>query len=453
MKKVITYGSFDLFHEGHYRLLERAKTLGDYLIVGVTTEQYDESRGKLNVVDSLMERIENVRKTGFADEIIVEDHAGQKLEDILRYHVDIFTVGSDWAGSFDYLNDYCEVVYLERTKDISSTMLRRKNYPIVRLGIVGTGRIARRFVPEVKYVSGIYVEGAFNPHPESAEKFAKRFELKFSTDDLKTLFDNTDAVYIAAPHETHFSYAKAALLANKHVLCEKPLCLKQQEAAELHDIAKERKLVLMEAIKTAYCPGFVQLLSLAKSGIIGNIRDVEACFTRLTSPALREMTDTKTGGSFTELGSYTLLAIVKLLGISYQDVHFESFLADNGVDIYTKAYFKYDKSLAVSKTGLGVKSEGELIIAGTTGYIKVAAPWWKTQAFEVCYEDFNQNEKHFVKYLGEGIRYEISDFVSLMNGNEKRDYKLTASESVAMAGIMEKYLNERKKMRADTKKA
>ena len=65
MKKVITYGSFDLFHEGHYRLLQRAKALGDYLIVGVTTEHYDESRGKMNVVDSLMDRIENVRKTGF----------------------------------------------------------------------------------------------------------------------------------------------------------------------------------------------------------------------------------------------------------------------------------------------------------------------------------------------------------------------------------------------------
>lgn len=79
MKKVITYGSFDLFHEGHCRLLERAKELGDYLIVGVTTEHYDESRGKLNIIDSLMERIENVKKTGFADEIIIEDHIGQKI--------------------------------------------------------------------------------------------------------------------------------------------------------------------------------------------------------------------------------------------------------------------------------------------------------------------------------------------------------------------------------------
>lgn len=447
MKKVITYGSFDLFHEGHYRLLQRAKQLGDYLIVGVTTEQYDESRGKMNVIDSLMERIDHVKQTGFADEIIIEDHVGQKLEDILRYHVDIFTVGSDWTGTFDYLSDYCEVVYLERTKDISSTMLRAKNFPIARLGIIGTGRIARRFVPEVKYISGVYVEGVFNPHIESARKFAKRFELKFSTDDLNNFFENVDAVYIASPHGTHYDYTKAALMAGKHVLCEKPICLKGWEAKDLFELAKVKNCVLLEAIKTAYAPGFNQMLSLAKSGIIGNIRDVESCFTRLTSPALREMCDEKNGGSFTELGSYTLLAIIKLLGVDYESVHFESFFAENGVDIYTKAYFRYEKSLATSKTGLGVKSEGQLIISGTRGYIKVEAPWWKTQSFEVCYEDFNQNETHFVKFRGEGLRYEISDFVSLMNGYGKSEYKLTAEESIAMAALMEKYLQERKKMR------
>ena len=126
MIKVITYGTFDLFHEGHYRLLQRAKELGDYLIVGVTTEAYDKTRGKLNIVDSLMTRIENV-KTGFADEILIEEAPGQKFNDIKRLHIDVFTVGSDWRGQFDYLKDYCKVVYLERTKNISSTMLREKN--------------------------------------------------------------------------------------------------------------------------------------------------------------------------------------------------------------------------------------------------------------------------------------------------------------------------------------
>ena len=127
MTKVITYGTFDLFHEGHYNLLKRAKQLGDYLIVGVTTEHFDEARGKVNVVDSIMERIENVKRTGFADEIIVEDHDGQKIEDIQKYNVDIFTVGSDWVGTFDYLGKFCKVVYLERTPDISSTKLRKRD--------------------------------------------------------------------------------------------------------------------------------------------------------------------------------------------------------------------------------------------------------------------------------------------------------------------------------------
>ena len=154
MKKVITYGSYDLFHEGHYNILKRAKELGDYLIVGVTTEQYDESRGKLNIIDSLDVRIDNVRKTGFADQIIVEDHAGQKVEDVQKYDVDIFTVGSDWTGAFDYLKEYCDVVYLERTKHISSTMLRNMQNPLIRIGVIGTGRIAHRFVPEAKFVSG-----------------------------------------------------------------------------------------------------------------------------------------------------------------------------------------------------------------------------------------------------------------------------------------------------------
>lgn len=444
MKKVITYGSFDLFHQGHYNLLKRAKELGDYLIVGVTTEHYDESRGKLNVVDSLMERVEHVRQTGLADQIIIEDHVGQKVEDIQKYQVDIFTVGSDWVGTFDYLKQYCKVVYLERTKDVSSTMLRARNFPIIRLGIIGTGRIAARMVPEVKYVSGIYVEGVYNPHWESAKAFAERFELNFFSDDMEEFLKNVDAVYIASPHGTHFDYAKRALLKGKHVLCEKPAVLRRTQAEELFTLARESKCVLMEGIKTAYCPGFIQMLGIARSGAIGTIKDVEACFTKLTSSIMRELTDVETGGSFTELASYTLFAIIKLLGVNYSGLHFQGFQAENGVDIYTKAYLKYPYSMATSKTGLGVKSEGQLLISGTRGYIRVSAPWWKTQEFEVCYEDVRQNERYFVKFLGEGLRYEISDFVSALNGFEKSEYKLTPEESIAIAGIMEQFLEYRK---------
>lgn len=444
MKKIITYGSFDLFHDGHYSLLQRAKALGDYLIVGVTTEYFDENRGKLNVIDSLMERIENVKKTGFADEVIIEDHVGQKVEDIQKYQIDTFTIGSDWLGNFDYLKDLCEVVYLERTKGISSTMRREQNYKIIRLGMVGSGRIAHRFIPEAKYVSGLNVEGVYNPHIESAKCFADQHSLDFATDNEEELYGRIDAVNIASPHKTHYSYIKNALLHGKHVLCEKPMVLEKVQAEELFDLAKKQKCILMEGIKTAYIPGFIRLLSLAKSGVIGEIHDVESCFTRLTAAHLREMIDTENGGSFTEFGSYTVLAIIKLLGTDFHDIHFDSFTADNGIDTYTKAYFKYDKSIATSKTGLTVKSDGHLLISGTKGYIMVESPWWKTKSFEICYEDFNQNEKVFTKFLGDGLRYELSDFVSAINGYRHDEFKLSKRESIALAEVMEKFLANRK---------
>lgn len=445
MKKVITYGSFDLFHEGHYQLLKRAKALGDYLIVGVTTEHYDEYRGKLNVVDSLMERIENVKQTGFADEIIIEDHIGQKLEDIQKYAVDIFTVGSDWVDVFDYLKEYCEVVYLERTKNVSSTMLRAKKYRILRMGVIGSGRIAHRFCPEAKYVSGVNVEGVYNPHLESALKYKDKFGLKFGTDQIDDFFSQIDAVYIASPHETHAAYIRQALEQKKHVLCEKPMVLSGSEAEELFKLAKNEGCILMEAIKTAYCPGFQQLLGIARSGVIGAVRDVEACFTKLENPQNRELTDLEYGGSFLELGSYPLLAIVKLLGTDYQEVRFETIRAENGIDLYTKAYLRYKNALATAKTGLGVKSEGQLVISGTKGYIIVQAPWWKTQEFELCFENTVQNEKFFYKFLGDGLRYEIGDFAAAVNGNEKKEFKLTAKESVVMADIIERWKNSGKR--------
>lgn len=445
MKKVITYGSFDLFHEGHYKLLERAKALGDYLIVGVTTEHYDESRGKMNVINSLMERIENVKNTGFADEIIIEDHVGQKLEDIIKYDVDIFTVGSDWTGVFDYLKDYCEVIYLERTKGISSTMLRAKNFDIIKLGIIGTGRIANRFIPEAKYVSGINVECVYNPNEASAKDFAEKHQLNKCFSDLESFFSDVDAVYIASPHETHYDYIKKSLEHKKHVLCEKPMVLSGSEARELFKLAKENDCVLMEAIKTAYCPGFNQMINTVKSGVIGEIKDVEATFTKLEKSNTRELTDTKYGGSFTELASYTLLPIIKIFGTDYKDLRFETIKNPNGVDIYTKAYFKYENAVATSKNGLGVKSEGQLIISGTRGYCIVEAPWWKTKSFELRFEDSDLNEKSFFKFLGDGLRYELSDFVALINGNGGKAYRLTREESISLADIMERFLNERNK--------
>ena len=439
MIKVITYGTFDLFHEGHYRLLKRAKELGDYLIVGVTTEAYDKTRGKLNVVDSLVTRIENVKKAGFADEIIIEESQGQKINDIRRFHVDIFAIGSDWTGAFDYLSDYCRVVYLERTKNISSTMLREKNSPIQRIGIIGTGRIAERFIPEAKLVSGVSTQGVYNPHRESAVRFADKWEID-PYEEIEDFYRAVDLVYIATPHDTHYGYIKSALEHEKHVLCEKPMVLRRAQAEELFALAREKNLILFEGIKTAYCPGFHKLLGIACSGIIGSVRNVEACFTKLEKEDSRELNDRICGGSFTELGSYVMLPILKIFGKDYTSIRFDAIHGEKGLDLFTKVSLNYPTGVATATCGLGVKSEGRLLISGTKGYIVVEAPWWKTSYFEVHYEDAGRVDKYSEIFLGDGLRYEISDFLSMIEGSSISDFKLTRGESATLAGIMEQFM-------------
>lgn len=442
MTKVITYGTFDMFHEGHYRLLQRAKALGDYLIVGVTTENFDKNRGKLGVVDSIVTRIENVRKSGFADEIIVEEYMGQKVSDVQRYNIDIFAIGSDWVGKFDYLNEYCKVVYLERTKNISSTALRKERFHVHRVGIIGNGRIAERFIPEAKFVSGVNVQNIYNPRFESAERFAKKWNIN-PFDDLEKFYETTDLVYIASPHQTHFDYVKSALEHQKHVLCEKPLVLKKSQAEQLFDYAAQHNLILFEGIKTAHCPGFNKLLGVTRKGTIGEVKNIEACFTKLENPNHRELVDKNYGGSFLELGSYVMLPIFKLFGTNFDSVRFETINAPNGLDIFTKISFAYPNGLATSTCGLGVKSEGRLLISGTEGYIVVTPPWWKTTYFEVHYEDPNRVDKYNEPFLGDGLRYELSDMVAQINGTDISDFKLTAKESVTMAATIEKFLSNR----------
>lgn len=443
MKKVITYGTFDLFHQGHYNLLKRAKELGDYLIVGVTTEHFDEARGKVNVIDSIMDRIENVKKTGFADMIIVEDHEGQKIEDIQKYGVDIFTLGSDWVGTYDYLKSFCQVVYLDRTPSISSTILRKDRFKIVRTGIVGTGRMVPRFMSETKFVSGISVECAYNPVGNNVEAFAKKHDITVFTNSYEEFLSNVDAVYIASPNETHYEYAKKALEAGKHVLSEKPLAFTKAESQELYGIAQKNNVVLMEAIKAAYCPGFQQLINAAKSGKIGDIIDVEANFTRLASQGSRERTDARYGGAFLEFGPSTLLPVIKLMGGDYKELHIDTLTDDNGVDIYTKVNIKYDKGFATMRTGVGVKTEGQLVVSGTKGYIIAPSPWWLMKQFDIRYEDSSKVEHYEPTFQGDGLRYEIGEFVSKINGIGANDYKLTAQESIAMAGIVEKFMESR----------
>ena len=435
MIKVITYGTFDLLHYGHIRLLERAKALGDHLIVGVTSDDYDKTRGKINNRQTLMERISAVEATGLADEVIVEEYEGQKIDDIQKYDIDIFTVGSDWVGYFDYLKDYCQVIYLDRTEGVSSSMLRSDEQRI-RIGLVGNIESdlssMKKFMREIPYVNGVDAAAIYG---------SESFDGLESYKDYRKFLDAVDAVYIASHPRDHFSQIKTALMAKKHVLCESPIALKEAQCRELFDLAAQQGCILMDAVKTAYATAYERMLLMLKTGKIGQVISVDSTCTSLkdiSGYSAQELEEN--WNTITEWGPVGLLPVFQILGTDYKDVRIFSKTLDGSrqFDVFTKIDLEYDKAVASVHIGKGVKSEGELVVSGTKGYIVVPAPWWKTDYFELRYEDPAENRRCFYQLEGEGIRYEIVAFARAISaGADHAHIRHEVSEKIC--AVMEQF--------------
>ncbi len=311
----------------------------------------------------------------------------------------------------------------------------------IRLGIIGTGRIANRFAADAWQELDVELCAVFNPNRNSAESFCRKHGLPVGTDEWELFTKQVDAAYIASPIASHGEYIRRLLEAGIHILCEKPMVLGEREARDLFALADERGLVLMEGIKTAYCPGFRALLAVLEEGAIGEPRDVEACFTKLAKPGLREWTDREFGGSMTEVGTYGCFAVLKVLGCEQMDIGFSVQRNRQGMDIFTKVFFEHRESgrTGLVKAGLGVKSEGELIVSGTRGYILAQAPWWMTGHFEVRYEDPARREVYDYPFVGNGLQYELGYFLERIRGGSGKK-RVQDRESIALAAIMERFL-------------
>jgi len=437
MIKVITYGTYDMLHYGHIRLLERAKSLGDYLIVGITSDDFDKTRGKINSQQTLIERIEAIQATGLADEIIVEEYEGQKIDDIKKHNVDIFTVGSDWKGTFDYLGDYCKVVYLERTAGVSSTVIRSKQSSL-RLGLIGNAPFLEKVLNESMHVNGIEINGICTDDINLLVPALKR--IPYITDRIEDLLERVDAVYVHSYPAIHYSQIKLALQSGKHVLAESPLALGKRQCEELFEVSQNKGVVLMEAIRTAYSTAYQRMLLLIKAGRIGQVMSVDA-----TCTSLKTITENnsswfeKKWNSISAWGPTALLPVFQILGTNYVDKRIVSCIeGSENFDIFSKVDFIFSDATATIKVGRGVKSEGELIVSGTKGYIFVPAPWWKTDYFEIRYENPSENKRFFYQLDGEGIRYELVTFSKAIQS--KSNSKIISSDiSVAISKIMDDF--------------
>ena len=430
MKKVITYGSFDLFHYGHQRLLERAKELGDYLIVGVTSDDYDRVRGKINAAQPLAERIAAVKATGLADLIIVEEYDGQKIDDIKRYNVDIFTVGDDWKGKFDYLNKYCEVVYLPRTQGVSSTEIRTEQRN-TNLGVISDScRFIKRFINECQYVNGMNITSICPEKLSVSDEAVQELGLEVS-ESFDEMLSKVDAVYVKSDYVTRYDYIKRALEAGKHVLYESPMCLDPSKCGELFELAKKNGLVLMEALRTAYATAYKRLALLAEIGKIGDILSIDAVCTNMK----RNNPDVL--ASLYEWGPNALLPVFQILGTDYKSKMILSRKSD-GQDAFTRINIVYSHATASIMVAEGAKSEGELVITGTEAYIYVPAPWWKTEYFELRYEDPAKNRRYYYQLDGEGIRYELIEFSQAIWDN-KNNPRIENDVTTAICGVMKDF--------------
>ena len=215
------------------------------------------------------------------------------------------------------------------------------------------------------------------------------------------------------------------------------MTLTVEQNRELFALAREKKLVLMEAMKTAYATAYERLLLLLKGGAIGTVVSVEATCTSLRE---RPSEDEVQWRCIHDWAPTALLPVFQILGVDYKSRQIAARYEDKErkSDSFIKMDFLYDNAVASIKVGSGVKSEGQLIVSGTKGYAYVPAPWWNTDYFELRYEDQNRNKRYFYQLDGEGIRYEIVAFLQAIEGGthiQRIDEKVSAT----IARIMEEF--------------
>lgn len=425
MRKVITYGTFDLFHRGHYNILKRAKECGDYLIVGVTGENYDAERGKLSVQDALSKRIENVRATGFADEIIVEEYLGQKISDIIKHDVDVLVIGSDWRGKFDHLRKYCEVVYLERTKDISSTQLREDNLKIYKFGIATDTLYDNDAVIEPKSVSGIHVESVYAKDATLAEQFVEKYELDKGYVDYDKFLESVDIVYIKTGIETRSELIENAIKAKKHVICDVPFSMDSAEVERLLDFAVENDVILLANVPTLYLQSFEQLSWMARGNLIGDLVNVKCSMSKRGFNSLDEKT-------IEDIAFYPICAVIKLLGIDYKACNCKAVKDEEGNIIYYTISLEYDNCTSFIEIGLDLQVEDGMVIFGTEGMMYVPDDWWNLGYFKLKNKSDNRFKRYSFNFDGNGFRYMIRSLLHMLKKEQVVGQRLSVEEYKAV---------------------
>lgn len=431
MKKVITYGTFDLFHKGHYNILKRAREYGDYLIVGVTGESYDIGRGKLSVKDNIATRIENVKATGLVDAIIIEEYIGQKISDIIKYDIDTLVIGDDWRGKFDHLKKYCNVVYLERTKNISSTQLRQENYTQHDIGIITDKADDNQLIMQAKLVSGFYVDSFYTEDESVRKEFAEKYNIKCH-ESVENIVRESDILYIHTAIEQRFKLIKKAIIAGKHVIADPPFSLNTNEQEELFKLAKENNTILIDNVKMVYLKVFHQLLWMTQGGLIGDIVSFNCSVSKQ---------DKSVDDLFYGLMAMALCPMIKIMGLDYEGLECKLSKKDGRIE-FGSLRFEYPDGEANINVGNSIRVENKMEIIGTTGTIRLKDNWWKANYFELDSIESEEKEIYSMNFEGNGFKFLIKDLSTMLYNGKIESKGLFPEESIKITKILEE-LSER----------
>ena len=318
---------------------------------------------------------------------------------------------------------------------ISRESLLKQGEGYIKIGVIGTGSIASRFADEVAHVQRTYIYSAYSPDEKELDRYCDKFGITNDCKNVEELIENVDAVYIASPYLTHYQYAKMALQAGRHVLCETPFTQTYKETQELYQLAERKGLVLVLAWKTAFCPSFVQILDNIRQGVIGEVVEMTATTTTLLNYGV---TTAYNNERLAENAIYGMLVSQKIMGTDSKRI--ANFVKEDGErQLYYDITIEYDDSISHVKAGTGVKSESSMVVSGTRGYIYVPAPWWMPAYFEIRYEIQNNNKKLYFPYEESGLRYEIQYFIDRIHLKPTDEY-ITKEETLLLARMAEKYL-------------
>ncbi len=434
MKKVITYGTFDLFHNGHYNILKRAREYGDYLIVGVTGENYDIGRGKLSVHDTLAERIENVKKTGLADEIIVEEYLGQKIGDIIRYDIDTFVIGDDWKGKFDHLSRYCNMVYLERTKGISSTQIRNEIFKTYDIGVIADIVDDNQIVKEANTLNEFRVTSVYSDDEEIAADFKEKYGIDSASTDMEEFFAGVDIVFIRCETEKRAEFIRKAIAQKKHVICDPPFSFSQEEQKKLYQLAKDNNVILIDNVKMVYIHVFNQLLWMTQGGLIGDILSFQCSISR---------NDRDRKNIFYDLLALGLCPMVKIMGCEYNNVDIQISKDSDGIE-FASLDFKYDSGRVIINVGNKVRVRNQLEIIGSTGTIKINGNWWRGSYFELDDPEADEVEIYNTNYHGNGFKYLLKTVATMLANGRIDTMGVFQDEALKIIEIVEKVREKEK---------